>query len=143
MEKVIMQILFENPQSLIIGKERRSKLLDTGSELYKYLDQLRSYLERIYPYLTERRIDFHVELIKKGEPCSKQLLDSRSMEYHGTDIDIDITNCVKYGRAIAIQCPDAFGHCNLHISIAYFKREVPNNIMYNIHTWFHQQDLPN
>lgn len=122
------QLQLQDPLNIIKGKERRSKLLDPESDLYKYVDKMRTTIEQTYPgHMTERRMDLHVELIKKRETCTEQLLNQRSLAFHGCTVDV--SDIRKYGNAIAIQCPNMFGHDNLHLSIAYFPKELPKDIM--------------
>jgi len=125
-----MELEFLDPNNKIEGKERKSKLLKPDSQLYQYIDGLRQYIERVYVGRTERRIDLHVELVKKGEMCTIELLNQRSLRYEGTLIDI--YNIIAYGKAIAVQCPSMFGHDDLHISITYFTKGLPKDIMYTI-----------
>lgn len=58
------EILLKNPMNRIPGKERKSKLLDSNSKLYKFLDLLFLKLAKKYNNSIEpKRMDHHIEVV--------------------------------------------------------------------------------
>jgi len=122
--KYMYTIDFTNPCDQIVGQERRSKLLNPESNLYKWLSAAKGRLQTAYPGAIHDRMDFHVEVVKKGEQWSRDLLNERSMELNGTDIRP--SECLEsYGKAIALKIPSS----DMHITVAYFPSGVPKNAM--------------
>ena len=62
---------FENPNQMIRGKERRSKLLRADSKLHSFFTELRDRLDNrnLYPDLPSRAVDrpLHIELVRPDE----------------------------------------------------------------------------
>lgn len=119
------RIEFLNPNKWLPEREKNSKLLDPTSGLYDILENYRMSLENAYgSLLSKKRMDFHIELIKKGEEWSEELLVHRAQELEGSYVDLsDEDNWHFGGRSIQIKTsPDT------HITIGYFKKGVPDNV---------------
>jgi hypothetical protein len=119
------RIEFLNPNKWLPQREKNSKLLDPTSALYDILDNYRMSLENAYgSLLSRKRMDFHIELIKKGEEWSEELLVHRAQELEGSYVDLsDEDNWHFGGRSVQIKTsPDT------HITIGYFKKGVPDNV---------------
>ena len=119
------RIEFLNPNKWLPEREKNSKLLDPTSGLYDILENYRMSLENAYgSLLSKKRMDFHIELIKKGEEWSEELLVHRAQELEGSYVDLsDEDNWHFGGRSIQIKTsPDT------HIIIGYFKKGVPDNV---------------
>lgn len=115
-----MKIKFLNPNERIYGKERRSKLLDPQSELYKWADT--KYKELVMQYglkVGSKRMDYHIELIGRDE--NEELLVSRAQELEG--MEIEITRLKRMGRAYVLEVDRKH-----HVTIAFFPKGVPREL---------------
>lgn len=121
-----MKIILQSPSSLIQGKERKSKLIDPTSDLYRHLESMRSRLVKKYgSRIGAKRMDYHVEVIRENEPYSESLVNSRSQEVH----NVELTNLSEYtciGKAFCLQGPTISGYGPTHITIAFFPKGVPD-----------------
>lgn len=119
-----MKIEFTSPNQALSG-EKRSKLLKPGSEFYNYLEQEYQKLNEKYPGLVgNKRMDYHIELIFRGQEPTKDLLVNRAMYLEGKDID-DLSLKV-FGRALCVDTPKINGK-RTHATIAFFPNGVPND----------------
>ena len=112
-------INFQNPNQRISG-ERRSKLLDSDSDLYKYVDSVYKNLVNKYGNLIgPRRMDYHIELIGEGEDCTDELLVERCQQLENQQLKpiLGIIN-----RGYVLFCPPVDGYGKTHITIAFFKK---------------------
>ena len=118
-------ILFQEPNFKIQGQECRSKLLLKGSPLYEHLEMQQNRLITLHGEdVGEKRMDFHIELIGKGETVTEELLVKRCQEIQG--VEVDINDVIKSGRALILCCPEVSGYGKTHITIAFFPNGVPN-----------------
>jgi hypothetical protein len=126
----IFQINFEDPENLIPKKERKSKLLKTTSPLYSVLTVYRNKLLAEYgDYVSDQRMDFHIELVKKSEEWSEEKLINRAKELEGRCIDLADTDSWNIGRhSVTIKTGRLMGYGNTHITLAYFKEGVPKDV---------------
>jgi len=117
-----MEIRFINPDQRLEG-ERKSKLLDPASEFYKYLTSLDTKLNEIYPgKVGSKRMDYHIELIFRGDPVTDALLVQRAQELQGTEIkNLQVS---RMGRALVIETP-VVGNYKTHATISFFPGGFP------------------
>lgn len=120
-----MEIRFLNPNARL-ENEKRSKLLHTDSALYRYLEKQRTLLTNLYKEsITEKRMDFHIELIRGDEEPTDSVLVERAQSLEGQKIDGTIGT---YPKFIAVLCPKVVGYGETHSTIAYFPNGVPINL---------------
>jgi hypothetical protein len=120
----MFEIKFQNPQERL-KNERRSKLIDPESALYKVLGQKRNELLLKYPnQIADKRMDFHIELINNRENATDELLISRANSMHGLSCPEKYT---VLGQAYVLSTPN-----NTHITVAYFPKGVPNELKMSI-----------
>lgn len=126
----IFQIQFEDPDHVISKKERKSKLLKTSSSLYSVLTVYRNKLLSAYgENVSEQRMDFHVELVKRSETWTEDKLLDRTQELEGRCIDLADTDVWNIGRhSVTIKTGRVMGYGNTHITLAYFKEGVPADV---------------
>lgn len=125
----MLKIEFENPNDVIPGKERKSKLLKQNSELYLEAERKRKVLESTYGSLVDdKRMDFHLELIKDNP--TDELLVTRAQLLEGKMIDVN--EYEKTGKSIGIKGPELEGYGNTHITLGYFKNGLPENNYNNL-----------
>lgn len=124
-----MKIEFQDPNNVIAGKEKRSKLLNENSELYKHVDKLRNELLKKYGSLiSEKRMDYHMELINANEEPTKEKLVTRAKMLENQDVDERKYKVTK--NSIGIECSQSVpGYGKPHVTIAHFAKGVPNNII--------------
>jgi len=119
-------IFFSDPSQRIIGKERKSKLLCHNSELYIMLDTMyvklaKQFMNKMKP----RRMDYHIELIKKEEEWTEDKLNQRCSELHGRCIEISWG--VK-NDALFIETPSVSGYGKTHITLVKFNGFIPDPV---------------
>lgn len=115
---------FQDPNSVIVGKERKSKLLKQDSKLYLEAVRKREILVSTYGALVDpKRMDFHTELIK--DDPSDELLVERAKQLEGKLIDSNVYE--KTPKSIGIQGPHLPGYGYTHITLGYFKNGLPEN----------------
>lgn len=126
----IFQIQFENPDQMIPKKEKKSKLLKTNSPLYSVLSVYRSKLLSTYgEEVSEQRMDFHIELVKRSEEWTETKLLDRTQELEGRYVDLADTEVWNVGRhSVTIKTGRVMGYGNTHITLAYFKNGVPEDV---------------
>lgn len=122
------QIKYISPNKRIIGQERKSKLLEPNSELYKECQRIRDFFLEKYPnQIKDKRMDFHTELIFRGEEYSEELLNNRSKRMDGMDIYQSDFNLERLGKqALVINTPK-IDDKQPHITIVFFKESIPND----------------
>lgn len=113
-----MQVNFIDSNARL-PNELRSKLLKPDSSLYTWLAAQRQLLitrygERVGPM----RMDFHVELIRRDEEPTEEMLVTRCKLLEGTNVPS--TTLDKLGKAIVLPLPSVEGYGTTHITIAYF-----------------------
>jgi len=119
-----MKIKFLDPNSRITGKEGRSKLLDPNSELYLWLDDEYKRLKEKYGELVgSKRMDYHIEVIKRVETPTEELLVQRSQQLE--DQDVDTSKIGKMWKAWVLYTPEIEGYGVTHSTIAFFPKGVP------------------
>ena len=119
-------INFRDP-SLRLEGERRSKLLDPGSDLCVWLDN--KYKELVNKYgnqVGSKRMDYHIELIGRNDIYSDVLLVKRAHELENKEIDI--TNIGTLHRAYVLYGPELNGYGQTHITIAFYPSGVPSDL---------------
>ena len=123
-----LSINFQNPTRRISG-ERRSKLLDSDSYLYKYVDGIYKNLVKRYGNLVgPRRMDYHIELVSREEDCTDELLVERCQQLENQQLENQQLKTMDFGiinRAYVLFCPLVDGYGKTHITIAFFKKGVP------------------
>jgi hypothetical protein len=118
----MLKIEFENPNHVLVGKERKSKLIKQDSDLYRELTRKRSILETIFGLaLDGKRMDFHIELIK-DDPTDDVLI-CRAQMLEGSVIDS--SNYAFTGKSIGLSCPHVDGYGKTHITLGFFPTGLP------------------
>ncbi len=109
-------IEFESPDR-IEGKEGRSKLLATQSELYQVLKRLKQAIKTRYEVKPDR-MDLHIEVTRqRNDPAFRK----KAEEVHQTTIDLsDESNWGFLGKAFVLWTPEVLGYGRTHITIAFF-----------------------
>lgn len=122
------KIEYLDPNSRIIWQERKSKLLSPNSELYIECQRIRDlFLEKYPNQIKEKRMDFHTELVFKGEEYSEDLLNNRSQRMEGLEISSEDFYLQPLGKqALVINTPKIDGE-QTHITIAFFKESIPKD----------------
>lgn len=111
-----LPILFESLDR-IAGKERRSKLLKNGSELYHYLHQIKAKIKAHYPVGADR-MDLHIEITKNPDD---PLLHQKTLQLHNQLVDLSKADTWGYlGRAFVVWTPEAADYGITHITVTYF-----------------------
>lgn len=126
----IFQVQFEDPNNAIPKRERKSKLLKNDSALYSVLRAYRNKLESNYGDLvSNQRMDFHTELIKRNDDVTEDKLVERAQQLEGRCIDLADTDSWNIGRhSVSINTGRVYGYGNTHITVAYFKQGVPDDV---------------
>lgn len=120
----MLKLEFENPNCVIMGKERKSKLLKQNSPLYLEAERKRKILELIYGQLMDdKRMDFHTELIKDNP--TDELLLQRTKTLEGKYVNPNAYT--QTPKSIGITGPYLAGYGNTHITLGYFKNGLPSN----------------
>lgn len=101
----------------IEGKEGRSKLLATQSELYQVLNKLKQTIRAEYDIKPDR-MDLHVEVTKqRNDPDFRKKAES----IHQQNIDLANENNWGFlGRAFVLWAPEVEDYGRTHITIAFF-----------------------
>lgn len=119
---------FLSPEKRIEGKEMRSKLISNESPLYDWLSLERKKVTEIFPDISDpQRMDFHIELIKKDEIPSEDLLLSRVKELEGKEIYM---NKRLNKKTYQVDSPLVSGYGDTHITIVHFSEE-PDSTKYD------------
>lgn len=128
LRKSPITINYKSPNQRINGQERRSKLLDPNSELYQECQRIRDlFLEKYPNQIKDKRMDFHTELVFKGEEFSDNLLNNRSQRMEGLKISPEDFYLQPLGKqALVINTPKIDGR-QTHITIAFFKQAIPKD----------------
>lgn len=111
-------IKFLEPGKRIEGKELRSKLLHPESELYAWLKISRGAISDVLPNVSPQRMDFHIELIRKDEEPTEEILVSRAQELEGKTTNI-LTARLQ-GKTYVVPCPEVTGYGPTHITVVHF-----------------------
>lgn len=113
-------LLYADPNARIEGKEKNSKLLATESDLYKKLDALLSAICTRFPLCTGKRMDFHTELVRSGNPTE---LVERAQKLHGAIVTLsDLEKwTIMSGRAFVFNTPAVDGYGPTHITVGYWR----------------------
>jgi len=112
-----MKLEFLNPE-IRLPQERKSKLLNPDSELYKYIKKYKLYLqENGFPH--ENRMDLHVEVLNNNFESEAEFLN-RVTKLEGRDINV--AESLKYAnKYIYIDLGNLQGYHGVpHITVAYF-----------------------
>lgn len=112
-----MLIKFTNPGRRLAG-ELRSKLIDPRSDLYQFLEDQRAQLVKSNKDIGDKRMDFHIELIKSTEVPTEELLVSRARLIQ--DYNIQNLGLTRMGKALVILGPDVMGYGKTHITVAFY-----------------------
>ena len=134
-----LPIIFENPLNPIIDpvngnyREIRSKLLDTHSDLCKFIFRSRCRLDNTFPYLTSLQREPHIELVKEVdldfhfqnvEQVKKvhQQLQEQVNHILKTQMKVNIIsdNLDFMGQALVLRVPEL--GLQYHITIYYSKK---------------------
>jgi hypothetical protein len=117
-----MQVNFTDPNTRL-PNELRSKLLKPDSSLYKWLAaQRQAFVDKYGDRVGPMRMDFHVELIRRDEEPTEEMLVSRCKLLEGTDVPS--TTLGKLGKAIVLTIASVEGYGPTHITITYFPAGV-------------------
>jgi hypothetical protein len=121
-------IQFQEPTKRITGKERRSKLLDPKSDLYKILSPWYQLIMSKYgDSVKGQYMDFHIEVLKPNEDNVDDFLD-RVSQLEGSPLNLNDPNTFYFfGNAFSIRTPYIENYGETHITIAYFIKK-PENI---------------
>jgi hypothetical protein len=118
----MLKIEFEDPDNVLAGKERKSKLIKQDSDLYRELTRKRAILETTFGLaLDGKRGDFHIELIK--ESPTNDVLVNRAQALEGTTIDTH--NYAFTEKSIGVSCPLVDGYGETHITLGFFPSGLP------------------
>jgi len=108
-------IRFADPNTRLPG-ERRSKLIDPNSPLYHHLESEREKLSKIG--LSDKRMDFHVELFGKNEQATEEALVRRCKCLEGQSF---VPEKKRLGHAIVYVLPKVLGFWGVpHITLAHY-----------------------
>ncbi len=123
------KINFKDPNNRISGEERRSKLLDPSSELYKWVDnKFKDLVAKYGEQVGSKRMDYHIELLKRNDNTSDgKLLVERCQQLENKDVDV--TNVGQLGRAYVLHTGKVDGYGETHVSIAFFPKGVPSELL--------------
>lgn len=101
----------------IEGKEGRSKLLATQSELYQVLTRLKQAVKTRYEVKPDR-MDLHIEITKqRNDPEFKK----KAEEIHQATVDLsNESNWGFLGKAFVLWTPEVPSYGQTHITIAFF-----------------------
>lgn len=118
-----LNIKFLEPFHRISGKEVRSKLINSESDLYQFLE---NYRNNLYSYsghlVSEKRMDFHIELLHRYQRNDIENYLKRVNQLENNEIDVsDISNYGFLGNAFVLFTPYIEGYGKTHITIAHFK----------------------
>jgi hypothetical protein len=128
------QVLFTNPNAMIDGQERNSKLLDTSSSLVQVLQEIREKVLSL-PEKSDAR-PWHIELNngrfnrgKRNEQVEADVL-ARTQELHGQTVDVtDITKYKILNKcAIVYFTPSVTSYGLTHTTIAYFRNGISTSM---------------
>lgn len=129
---LILKVHFIDPNNRLKGKERRSKLLDPKSDLYKWVDNEYKLLIEKYGDTSQeglvgsKRMDYHIELIKGRKEATDELLVERAQQLEGKEVIIP-QKLSSMGRALVVDGPNLEGYGNTHITVAFFPKGVPSD----------------
>lgn len=122
----MIKIKYTNPNQRIEGQEKRSKLIDPDSILYKECQKLQDKLTELYPNLiADKRMDFHTELVFRGEEYSSELLVDRAQKLEGIEMK-NLTMEPLGPNALVINTPLVDGR-QPHITIGFFRQGIPSD----------------
>lgn len=101
----------------IEGKEGRSKLLATQSELYQVLNELKQAIKARYEVKPDR-MDLHIEVTKqRHDPDFRK----KAVSIHQQTVDLANKNNWGFlGRAFVLWTPEVQDYGRTHITIAFF-----------------------
>ena len=126
-----VEIKLASPSQYIAG-EGRSKLLDTGSELYQIIDDIHNQIKN-GGHTVSKRMDFHTELASDKnlqQPQIGQIVHSRTSQVHGRYVNVtNINNWTLTGSAFVLGLPqinDGINPVRPHITVAYITSNVPS-----------------
>ena len=122
-------IEFQDPNAVLIGKERKSKLLKNGSSLYKECERKSQILKKKFgDEMGEKRMDFHLELIK-DDPTDMLLVErARNIE----KMPVDVNKYELTSKSIGIKGPFVSGYGETHITLGYFPKGLPKTDFVNL-----------
>ena len=120
-----MKILFESPKELLLGREKRSKLLKVDSLAYVLFKQFRVYLEKNGVSCSPDRMDLHAELLSKADKSydpktqEKRIAFIESKDYN----PYDRANWGFMGKAFCFFLGPLEGHGGTpHVTLAYLSK---------------------
>ena len=103
----------------INGKEGRSKLLHTDSQLYQLLHSLKRNISEQFPAKSDR-MDLHIEITKQRHDPNFR---AKAEQLQNQTVDLaDANNWGFLGRAFVLWTPKSEGYGKTHITIAFFGR---------------------
>ena len=103
----------------INGKEGRSKLLHTDSQLYQLLHSLKRNISEQFPAKSDR-MDLHIEITKQRRDPNFR---AKAEQLQNQTVDLaDANNWGFLGRAFVLWTPKSEGYGKTHITIAFFGR---------------------
>ena len=103
----------------INGKEGRSKLLHTDSQLYQLLHNLKRNISEQFPAKSDR-MDLHIEITKQRRDPNFR---AKAQHLQNQTVDLaDTNNWGFLGRAFVLWTPESEGYGQTHITIAFFGR---------------------
>lgn len=115
---MIVPIVFQSLDR-INGKEGRSKLLHTDSQLYQLLHHLKRNISEQFPAKPDR-MDLHIEITKERRDPNFR---AKAEQLQNQTVDLaDANNWGFLGRAFVLWTPESQGYGQTHITIAFFGR---------------------
>ena len=101
----------------IVGKEGRSKLLHTDSELYQLLKSVKATINQQFTTKGDR-MDLHIEITKERRDPNFR---TKAEQLHNQTVDVmNADNWGFLGRAFVLWTPESEGYGKTHITIAFF-----------------------
>lgn len=128
-----MKLEFLQP-TVKLPKERNSKLLDPNSELYKYLQSIKTIL-RDSGFEHKDRMDLHVEVMKSNEKLvnRNQVFLDRVKQLESKELSLNPRFLSKMGPALVLnvgKIKDYQGQP--HITIGYFTNKTILDLAYSL-----------
>jgi hypothetical protein len=132
MTGLTFQLALKHPSRMGSG-ERRSKLLDPTSPLYKFVDYLR---DRLKAYMaannakaSPKRIDYHVEVLDEREAREAATAMRRTLRIHNRELAVTIKSFYINERVVSLNVGDVGDEGRKkqgHVTIVYSSAGLPD-----------------
>jgi hypothetical protein len=125
-----MEIRLANPEKRIIGKERKSKLLEPGSEFFSWIQRIRA---KIHEEGIEADCrDPHIEVIREKFSTfdeEEAVVAARSNQLQGRYVNAIEDIGVMSGKALVCWTGSVDGYGMTHATIAYFGQGISEEML--------------